>query len=99
MTQQAQPIQSAAPREREWFWRILAALMLAMTGWMGWVAYQLAPAGVATPAAYQALAQARAVQHVQEGHIKPAVLQRKPPPVDVEKLRLSDSIETPIARK
>jgi hypothetical protein len=87
VTQQAQ-------RGPEWFWRILAGLMLVVIGWMGWVAYQITPASVVTPAAYQALTQARAVQHVQQGLITPAPPPRKPPPVDIEKLRLADSIES-----
>ena len=107
MTQQAQQSQDPehlAPPTREWFWRIVGALMLLMLCWLGWVAYQLMPSSIATPAAYQALAQARAARNVQEGHIKPAPQPFAPQatrkaPVDTEKLRLSDSIETPIPQK
>jgi hypothetical protein len=127
VTQQAQstpPTAHAAPREREWFWRILAVLMLAMTGWMGWVAYQLSPTAIVLPAAYHALTQGRATQNVQSGAIKPAAQAEAPPaaaaaepapaaqpappppppepkkaPVDLEKLRLADTIETPLRKK
>ena len=72
--------------------------MLAMLGWMGWVAYQLTPHSVVTPAAYAAVTQARAARNYQEGTITPAPAPQVPKkaPVDVEKLRLSDSIETPL---
>ena len=87
--------------------------MLVALGWTGWVAYQLTPVSVVTPAAYQALTQARAAaRNVQEGQIRPAVPPELPvalqnvsqqaprkAPVDVEKLRLSESIETPIVTK
>lgn len=34
----------AAPRkEREWFWRIIAVLMVASVGWVAWIAWQLQP--------------------------------------------------------
>jgi hypothetical protein len=103
-----QPAQSTPPPSREWFWRVLAALMLVMACWVGWVAYQIAPVSVATPAAYHALTQARAAQNVQ-GLIRPAgaaELARpaapqpaRKAPVDLERLRLADSIETPIQPK
>jgi MSHA biogenesis protein MshN len=44
---------------REWFWRIVGALMLAAVSWVGWVAYQLQPRSVATEKAFQAADQAR----------------------------------------
>jgi hypothetical protein len=111
VTQQAQQPhqnapQQAVPQGGDWFWRILAFLMLLMLCWMGWVFYQLSPRQIATPAAYDALAQARAAGNLQEGHIRPAVppvpaapAAPRKPPVDVDKLRLSDSIETPIPQK
>ena len=49
----------AAPAEAntrghwEWFWRIIAGLMLITIGWVGWVAYQIMPRSVATPLAYE----------------------------------------------
>src|SRR5512145_2727695 len=29
--------------DRDWFWRVVAALLLVAVGWVGWVAYQLQP--------------------------------------------------------
>jgi MSHA biogenesis protein MshN len=47
-------------RGREWFWRILAAQMIAAVGWVGWVAWQLQlHPPLATDAAHQAAAAAR----------------------------------------
>jgi hypothetical protein len=95
-----------APPTREWFWRILAGLMLAMACWVGWVAYQIVPVPLVTPAAYHALTQAQASRNVQEGIIRPAAQPEPAPlvvarkaPIDAEKLRLAESIETPIQAK
>lgn len=44
----------------EWFWRIVAALMLVAVGWVVWVAYQLQPRQpVVTELAFKAAEQAR----------------------------------------
>ncbi len=43
----------------EWFWRVLAALMIVALGWTGWVAYNLRPQSVATPSAFTAAQEAR----------------------------------------
>src|SRR5947199_2190975 len=32
----------------EWFWRVVAALLLASLAWVGWVIYQIQPRRVAT---------------------------------------------------
>jgi MSHA biogenesis protein MshN len=47
-------------RGREWFWRIVAALLLAVLTWVGWVAYQMRPRTVITELAYKAAEDARA---------------------------------------
>jgi MSHA biogenesis protein MshN len=44
---------------REWFWRLVAALLLAALAWVGWVAYQLQPRTLATERAFRAADQAR----------------------------------------
>ena len=94
MTQQAN---TPPPPTREWFWRILAVLMLAMACWVGWVAWQIAPSTpVATPAAFQALSRARSMApalNVQQGVI------RQPAPAGEARLRMADSIQTPITEK
>lgn len=53
--QQEQVAASAQPRARkdwEWFWRIVAGLMLIFIAWAGWVVYQITPRSVVTPLAY-----------------------------------------------
>jgi len=116
VTQQAQS--TPPPPAREWFWRLLAFLMLVMACWVGWVAYQVTPKAVFMPAAYEALTASRAsdARNVQQGAIRPAhpaepaataapaappspVVVAKKPPVDLEKLRLADTIGTPIKDK
>ena len=51
---------AAANAGREWFWRIVAILMLCAVAWVGWVAFQLQPRpSVATELAFKAAEQAR----------------------------------------
>lgn len=51
---------SSSPGGHEWFWRIVALLMLFALGWVGWVAYQLQPgAPLVTAQALQAAEQAK----------------------------------------
>jgi len=38
----------------EWFWRVLALLVLLSVGWVGWVAYQIQPQPIATELALRA---------------------------------------------
>jgi MSHA biogenesis protein MshN len=51
----------AAPitREREWFWRLVATLMVAALCWVGWVAWQLQPRELVTEKAILAAEDAR----------------------------------------
>ena len=84
----------------EWFWRFLAAVMMLAVAWTLWVLYQLNPQPLVTHAAFEAAAKARATQSAQ-GRIAPAPVEPAPkpaePPVNVEKLKLSDTIAPPIA--
>jgi hypothetical protein len=53
--QQEQAAAAEQPRARrdwEWFWRIVAGLMLVFSAWAGWVVYQITPRSVVTPLAY-----------------------------------------------
>lgn len=50
----------AERRGHEWFWRILAVLVLISLAWVGWVAYQLQPRPLATPLAFLAAQQSAA---------------------------------------
>lgn len=49
----------AAPGGQEWFWRIVAGLMLIAALWTLWVVYQLQPRTVATELAYRAAENSR----------------------------------------
>ena len=84
----------------EGFWRFLAAVMLFAVGWAMWIFYQLNPPAVVTNAAFEAAAKAKAAQSA-HGIIQPAP---KPaaaaePPVDLGKLKLSDSLAIPPVEK
>ncbi len=88
----------------EGFWRFIAAVMLFAVGWALWIFYQLNPPMVVTSAAFEAAAKAKASQSAQ-GIIQPAArpaaaeAARPEPPVDVGKLKLSDSLTTPPVEK
>ncbi len=97
---------------REWFWRIVAVLMLAAVGWVGWIAYQLQPRPLATDLAYEAAEQAkqkkqaattRPIEKPAAAPEKPAAekpaVQAKAPAVPSEVFKLALSIDTPIAEK
>src|SRR6185436_5967263 len=46
---------SGPRKDREWFWRIIAVLMIAAVGWVAWIAWQLQPReSVATELAFKA---------------------------------------------
>jgi MSHA biogenesis protein MshN len=49
----------ARERAGEWFWRIVAALVLAAVSWVGWVAWQLQPRPLVTDLAIRAAEQAK----------------------------------------
>lgn len=105
---------SAGRMVSEWFWRFLASVMMVAVGWVAWIVYQLNPPPLATQAAYEAAARARASQTA-SGAIgtRPGAEAARPgtetaqpekaaaqvaepdgPPVNVERLRLSDTIRT-----
>ncbi len=96
----------------EWFWRFLAVVMLVAVGWVVWISYQLNPQPLVTMAAFEAAAKARASRNTQgliapaaapaatpePQPPKPeaATPEPKEPPVNLDKLKLSDTIATPI---
>jgi MSHA biogenesis protein MshN len=102
-----QPVRAVARTSSrgEWFWRVMALLMLAAAAWVGWVAYHiLVPrAPLATPLAYSAEKQAQArskiplvkapEKRVEQPKAEPA---KAEPQVPVETMRLAHSIDTPI---
>jgi hypothetical protein len=103
--------QPSPARIGEWFWRFLAVVMLIVVGWVVWIAIQISPPEIILPAAYEAAAQGRATRNA-AGTIGSAGFALAPatpsvvtaaqppvqiePPVNLEKLRMADSIETPI---
>ena len=122
--------QASRSREGEWFWRFLAVSMLAVIGWVVWIAIQISPPEVILPAAYEAAAKARATfnsshpaqsasgsitaapaqsesvpAQVPAGsvaEVAPHVPPNSPPidpPVNLEKLKVAESIETPIVER
>jgi hypothetical protein len=84
----------------EWFWRFLAVVMVAAVAWMLWIFHQLNPTPLVTAAAYEAAAKAGARQSAQ-GMIAPPPVPAadaapgKEPPVDMEKLKFTDSLAVP----
>lgn len=108
--QAIKPVGSAR-RGHEWFWRVLAALVLISVSWVGWVAYQLQPRPLLTPLALKAAEQAarRPVAVEKPAPLiempKPGPVEAKPEPVaakpepaapPAETFKLARSIETPI---
>jgi MSHA biogenesis protein MshN len=97
-------------KDREWFWRIIAVLMIAAVVWVGWIAWQLRPREpVATDQAFKASQDAQrnrtaglavpeqkpaAEQPVTEKPAAPAA--EKPAPQAVETMKLAPGIDTPI---
>jgi len=84
----------------EWFWRFLATVMLFSVAWTMWIIYQLNPTPLVMNAAFEAAAKAKvnAGQNVQ-GVIAPPPAAPEPvlpkePPINPDKLKLSDSIAT-----
>jgi hypothetical protein len=80
----------------EGFWRLVSAVMLLAVGWALWIFYQINPPPLVTTAAFEAAARAKANQTA-HGVIQPAPKPAVPsdPPVDVGKLKLSDSLAAP----
>ncbi|MEK6246379.1 MAG: tetratricopeptide repeat protein [Pseudomonadota bacterium] len=104
-----QQVRSVSPprKDREWFWRIIAVLMIAALGWVAWIAWQLQPREpVATEQAFKAAqnaplkpppapAPSAPKPAAQEpADLKPAAEQ--PAPQVVETMKLAPGIETPI---
>lgn len=109
---------NAAPREvrpvrdqshgHEWFWRIVAGLLLISLTWVGWVVYQIQPRRVATDLGIAAGEGARreAPRAVAETKSAPPPAPTETAPAPAEPaaaaaaagdLRLAQSIQTPIA--
>jgi len=98
----------AAPisREREWFWRLVAALMVAALCWVGWVAWQLQPRELVTEKAIlaaedarrgsaTAVAEAEAAKEQAESNEQEARAEARAAQA-IEPMRLATVLETPI---
>jgi tetratricopeptide (TPR) repeat protein len=95
----------SAPRSaHEWFWRVLAVLVLMSVCWVAWVAYQLQPRTVVTPLALQVPQQrpvvieapiAKPIRVVEAP--KPDAVEAKSEPIAApEAFKPARSIETPV---
>ena len=63
--QGAAPVAANAHGRWEWFWRIIAGLIVITIGWVAWVIYQITPRSVVTPLVYEV--QARSMRAQQSG--------------------------------
>ncbi len=89
-------------RISEWLWRFMASVMVFAVGWTLWILYQLNPPPLVTNAAFEAAAMANAKQNA-KGMIAPATApeasaapkQEKAPPINADRLKLSDTIVVP----
>jgi len=97
----------AVPASRgghEWFWRIIAFLMLLALAWVGWVAYQLRPRPPLATELAQKSAKPRPPTPVavapkpipQPPAPAPLPAETKPPAPPPELFKLAQSIQTPI---
>lgn len=77
--QAVKPVASA-PEGHEWFWRILAVLVLTSVAWIGWVAYQMQPRALVDAAAIKLARQAAPPAPAVENRAPPA----EAPPLAVE---------------
>lgn len=96
--------------EWEWFWRFLAVVMTFTVAWVIWIVVQINPTPLVTRTAYEAAAKSRAARSA-EGPIKaapnPVPVAQAPteaapgvrPLADLERLKRSDRIETPIVER
>src|SRR5204863_4507976 len=95
----------SARKDREWFWRIIAVLMIAAVGWVGWIAWQLQPREpVVTEQALRAAENAQRkpapVAQAKAPEQKPAAESMAPEKptaqAGVDSLKLAPAIEAPI---
>jgi hypothetical protein len=99
----------------EFLWRFIAVAMLFEIGWVIWIAIQINPPPIALPAAFAAAAKARANRNFEGQIVIPdrapaaeipitadpssALPAPREPLVNVERLRLAESIETAVPER
>ena len=94
----------------EWFWRVLALLILVSLGWLGWVIWQLAPRSNVTELALKSAGRPRPVQPAPQTGAAPAVMPTAPPTAESapaaeagaarpETLMLARELSTPIKER
>lgn len=99
-----------APERHEWFWRVIAVLVLAAVGWVGWVAYQLQPREPLVPEKALRAQAGRIVVPAAQATPAPAPAPAIPAPaipapepkakaVEEETFKLAREIETPIPER
>lgn len=101
----------AAPisREREWFWRLVAALMVGALCWVAWVAWQLQPRDLVTEKAIlaaedarrgsaAAIADAESAKEQAGGTAQEARTEARAAP-PVEPMRLETAMQAPSVRE
>ncbi len=81
--------------DRDWFWRVVAALLLVAVGWVMWVAYQLLPRPLVTDEVFR-LMQAKPAQPAVSPVVVAAVVEEKPTPVPVAVAVQAETKQTPV---
>lgn len=106
----APAVKSVGPAARsghEWFWRMLAVLVLICVCWVAWVAYQLQPRALVTPLVLKsgprlltaASRIAQPVPVVEASKVVEVVDAPKPEPITAPSMvKLAESLDTPAPR-
>jgi tetratricopeptide (TPR) repeat protein len=89
--QSVKPVEFGEKRgERDWFWRVVAGLLLAAVGWVGWVAWQLQPRPLVIESAIRAAAPKPPPPPVAVSPVKAAPVAPEP---KVEKVEQAEKVE------
>ncbi len=112
----ARPVKAALIEQHhghEWFWRVIAVLVLVSVCWVAWVAYQLQPRNLATEETLRISLQPRSGAIAVQPAASPVVASEKPAPVPevapsvkaeepkppAETFKLAREIATPIPER